>query len=145
MKNPTTIEEIINQPKEYRTKGRDIGICSEIDYKFGRIKLSFGEDGDDWFKLSQVQELTPLSYKGKRIAIGDWVKFGGVWYEVRGYHFKANIYVLELCKDGVFGAYGEIEAINIQGHKTTKHDEEVEKAIKLLTDKGIIIDGKVIL
>lgn len=151
------IQDIINRKKEVRIVDSTyipaddtremIGGEFEVrqEYYYEGIVSVWNKDKSDHFifNRSDVRELTPLSFNGKRIAILDEVKMYSVWELVYGYGFYDGEWYLKTVKDNDFengcSSYAESE---VEDHRTGQ--DEVQKAIKLLTDKGMIKDGKVI-
>src|SRR4051812_40263893 len=96
------LQEIINRPKEVRVVastnspieeteamiGGEYAVLS-INYKSKTVNVLTANEHIFWsFNLSDVRELTPLSYNGKRIAISDEVKWFGKWVTVYGYYWS---------------------------------------------------------
>lgn len=92
---------------------------------------------DHWFNKSDLQFLTPVEFKGKAIAIGDEVKWGGSWYMVYDYYWFDGKWNLLVVKDNDYEnkCYG-LRADKIFALRSPNQDDATEEAIKLLKDKG---------
>jgi len=115
--------------------------CQELNYKEGYVRL----DGW-WFNLSDVQELTPLKYEGKSIAIGDEVEYEDDWYTVYGYYWDNGEWCLQTVEDENFnGGCYEFRPRNIDDHRTP-HSESLSKEewLKKGREAGYLEDGKVV-
>lgn len=102
-----TFEEIVNRVPEVRIvsstycpmneKKEMIGkeyVIEVIEYDRNLVQV----DGL-WFNLYDVRFLTPLSFNGKRIAIGDEVYWAGRWRKVYGFHWYDGEYYLNLVEE----------------------------------------------
>lgn len=149
-----TLQELQNRVPEYRVasnsnssdtafaqniRERMIGDEFEaqaIDFKNGEVYLR-----GLWFKFSDVQELTPLSYNGKRIAIGDEVKWEDEWHTVYGYHWSGGEWQVDAVRANDFESYCyDFSFECIEDHRTPQAkevvDDATEKAIALLKENG---------
>lgn len=96
--------------------------------------------------LSDVRLLTPVEYKGRKIAVGDRVVFRNDWYEVMGYSWVLGCWAINVvCPNDVNDThrliskeieshdYGQTqETISIAGKKYDK--AEFERATKDLKE-----------
>ncbi len=148
------IQEIIYRPKEYRVVASTRFTCDEkmsmiggdfkaaiVNYAENEVTLWNSCNSERWsFKFSDVRELTPTFFKKKRIAIGDQVLWKGEWRVVYGYTWFNGQWVIFCTRDidNSSVIFSEIE-----DHRTGIETDE-EKAIKLLTERGRIKDGKIV-
>jgi hypothetical protein len=153
-----TFEEITNPKKFVRVADSTRSSCDEPRAMIGgefevRAKYYCDNTVSVWnkdksncwiFNRSDVRFLTPVEFNGKRIAIGDEVESGRDWYLVYGYHWFDGRWRLDLCRDN--DCRGEcywLSEEEITAHRT-EPDNEVEKAIQLLKDKGRIRNGMIV-
>jgi hypothetical protein len=154
----TSLKDIQNIKKEYRvlgstyhpdeeTKAMIGGIyeCASVDYKHNLVGL-YNQDKSNWhwFNLSDVQELTPLEYNGRRIGIGDWVKCGdGEWYEVYGYHWYDGDFVISTAfVEEHTPDYNSCFHWSLQEIEEIKPLYEIEKENLSGKKVEVVIDGK---
>lgn len=106
------------------------------------------KDKSDWwiFNRSDVQFLTPVEYKGKKIAIGDEVLFASIWRKVYGYHWYNDEWELNVVSSNNFEYMcTHLYAEEIQDHRTPQtNEDEIQKAIELLKSKGRLVDGQIL-
>jgi hypothetical protein len=154
-----TYEEITNQPKFVRIvdstfsslKGAREMIGGEFEvrseYHEDNILNIWNKDkSDSWmFNRSDVVFLTPVKFNGKRIGIGDEVKWCGSWNKVYGYHWYDGNWCLETVEDDNFehGCY-IISESKITDHRTSYKDLKAEECIAYLEKVGRITDGKIV-
>ena len=141
IKKPMTYEELQNQIPEVRiiATGEEFKV-DNIDYSSKKVWLKSGET----YSFSEVRFLTPLSFKGKRIAIGDEVKVYDDWYKVYGYSWFNGRYFLLLVGDNNFEAgCMRIYIGEIQDHRTTPKDSD-QVHIDALIKSGRLKDGKIL-
>ena len=94
------LQEITNRTKEWKVIGNTHLPCKEKREMIGGIyeehiyytyskTVTLWKDKKEYenytFNLPDLQEATPLSYKGQRICIGDEVEVCGAWHEVYDY------------------------------------------------------------
>lgn len=104
-----------------------------------------------WFNKSDLEFLTPFSFNGVAIAIGDEMKWFGKWYEVYGYCWYDGEWMLEAVLDGDYksGCY-HFEQSEIQDHRKKREADETlkpysdDQLITELSKRGKFTDGKVI-
>lgn len=96
-----TRQEMIG--KEYKVE--------TIDYSDNSLRIN-----SLWFNFSDVQWLTPLSFNGRRIAVGDSVKWCGEWCEVQT--FVNCTSEVELVVKGANGAVWAIRLVGVSNHRT---------------------------
>lgn len=97
----------------------------------GKIGVWNKDKSDFWFfNKSDVRFLTPIKFKDRHIAIGDWVKikqFEG-WYEVVNFAQTNEKEKLLVNDDDIVGF--------VEEHEIQDHDPGIE------TDEYIEIDGE---
>jgi hypothetical protein len=107
----------------------------------------YNADKDDcfFFTLSDVRFLTPLSYKGKRIAIGDEIKWYNSWHTVCDYVWYNGKWDLLLVRDNDFDKKCYlVQETQIASHRTNSENDEVKKAIEVLEKAGKLKDGRIL-
>lgn len=113
---PKNTNQIIDQKREVRVLGNTrhpddqeknamVGGIFEVkaEYYYYDIVCIWNEDKTDWwwFNRKDLQFLTPLSYKGRRIGLRDKVKYGDEWYVVVSWCWDAHYeeWALECYKE----------------------------------------------
>lgn len=149
------LTQILNRVPEYRVNASTYAPSSEtktmiggeftvstIDYEDEIVSLYTKGKSNFWtFNFSDVQELTPLSFNGKRIAIGDEVQHdeGDVWQKVvfcSPFEDEWGIEIIDEDDDVVFCPVNDITA-----HRTpTSTTRTLEDVLSTLpdSDKEII-------
>ena len=122
--------------KEFPISGIDYDNNTVVVVDFSsRCKLNF----------SDVRFLTPVEFKGKKIAIGDEVLYGRDWCIVYGYFWFDGRLVLNIVKDNDYENECHCLTIDsITAHRSQGIDIKAEEAIKYLISKGLIVDGKIL-
>jgi len=108
----------------------------------------WNKDKSNWwiFNLSDVQFLTPLSFNGRRIGIGDEVKDVYGWCEVYGYSWNDGEWGVDVAENKDYKDDTRWLTENkITDLRPLYQDDKVQKAINLLQEKGRIKDGKIII
>lgn len=92
------------------------------------------------FNLSDVQFLTHLSFKNRRIAIGDEVQCrggGNKWYKVYGYRWQDGRYLISLVKDNDF----ENSCFSSSQSEITAHRTPLDKPSLSGKEVDVVVDG----
>lgn len=153
-----TFDEIVSRPRRFRVErstaymydkateliGKELELKSDSPYS-SSITLLYGDEGDSRaFNRSDVSELTPLSFEGRGIAIGDEVRCEENWYKVYGFHWYDGEWSLDAVKKEDFErSCSRIGEIHINGLRTP-HDappRTVEQVLASLpdADKAVVM------
>ena len=126
------LKEITNRPREWKVidstyypnkhkKEMIGGIYEEYNYYTYSKTVTLWKDKKEdecWvFNLSDLQEATPLSYKGQRICIGDEVEVCGAWYEVYDYILYNGKWKISCAKDKDYEYTLLLNESEIENHK----------------------------
>jgi hypothetical protein len=154
----------MNNPiKEYKRMFRVIGgeypdlVGKELELHTDYIttetvELKF-ERTTTLFKKSDVQELTPLSFNNRRIAIGDEVMINNhnkwnEWYIVFGYHWYDGIWILETVNnDNWENGCLSVNEDEVQDHRTpqdNKIDLSDDELLEEVRKRGLIESKEVV-
>jgi len=155
-----TFQEIINPKKYVRVIDSTYNPNKETKEMVGgefEVRVEWYSDktvavwnkdkSDSWgFNRSDVQFLTPVEYKGKRVAIGDEVLYCEEWCKVYGYFWYDGYWKLNTVQNNDFeNKCYYLRAEDIQDHRTPQNNEdEIQKAIELLKSKGRLVDGQIL-
>ncbi len=90
------------------------------------------------FNFSDTQPLIPLSHNRVRIGIGDEVRYCGNWHEVHGYSWYNGKWNINIAKNKDYEDCSDLLGDEIEAHRPLYKNDEVEKAIQLLKDKGLL-------
>ena len=153
-----TFDEIVSRPIRFRVEkstyhpteetqslvGKELEIRSYR--KDEKVVYLWNEDKSDWwlFNRSDVSELTPLSFEGRGIAIGDEVKSQLGWKKVYGFHWYDGEWSLDVvAKEDFERSCSRIREIHINGLRTP-HDappRTVEQVLASLpdADKAVVM------
>ena len=71
-----------------------------------------------YFNISDVAILTPMSYEGKRIAIGDEVKWHGGWRSVTNFRWTLNKWRVDTIKMNHLSGSTILDLTELEGHRT---------------------------
>jgi len=96
--NIKTMVRVIDST-HYPNKETKAMVGSEVEFKGisldgTKISIRIDECQYFWFNKKDLQELTPIEYKGRLVGRGDEVLYGGEWCEVYGYYWDDNRFVL---------------------------------------------------
>lgn len=99
-----------------------------------------------YFDYSDVQFLLPeeLKVEGKTLAIGDVIVGGRGEYEVYGYCFDDGEWVVRTASNFDYDYTLSFNKNDLKHFKFKSTDTDVDKAIKLLEEKGLLKDGKIL-
>lgn len=100
------------------------------------------------FKKSNVQELTPLSFDNRRIAIGDEVMWVDGWYLVYGYFWGENEWKVQIVgnndwSNGCCDIYEE----HVRDHRTpqnNKVDLSDDELLEEVRKRGLVESKEVV-
>ena len=113
-----------------------------IRYVWDKDKMNYWD-----FNESDLQVMTPLSFKGERIGIGDMVN-GGIVYDCVWYDGVYCLTVANNNKEGFERGCHIVSDFAINRHTplhpSKPNTEEVEEAKALLEKAGVLVDGKVL-
>ena len=137
------LNEIQNRVPEYRVNASTLSTNKKDEACIGKeLKAKWVDYGDKtvalftednstywWFNFSDVQELTPLSHEGKRIAIGDEIDRGcGHWVTVHGYYWDGYEWVLVCHKRNDKNNCWSVWQEDINGHRIPTQEKEMTVA-----------------
>jgi len=111
------------------------------------VELKF-EKTTTLFNKSDVQELTPLSFNNRRIAIGDEVKWSGEWRLIYGYNWvQGRWFIQTIVNNDWESGCANLESGEFKDHHTPQ-DKKVELSDdELLTEvrkRGLIESKEVV-
>lgn len=151
-----TIDEIKNRPRQFRLNVLRAGA---VGHKVGD-ELEFAGESIPWktinlvsksngqvnaFNRSDVSELTPLSFGGRGIAIGDEVQCEGMegWRQVHGFHWYDGQWILDVSDGDLESLCECFDQDDIFAHRTP-HDappRTVEQVLASLpdADKAVVM------
>ncbi len=139
-----TFDEIVSRPRRFRCRGKELELRSEATY-LDTICL-WAEDKSGWthFSRSDVSELTPLSFEGRGIAIGDEVQYDKVWYQVYGFFWLERKWkILSVRNNNFDNSCWFFEQGDITAHRTPNDvpPRTVEQVIASLpdADKAVVM------
>ena len=127
-----TFDEIVSRPRRFRVNANTfVGAGKEADELIGKeLELRtdwpydktvsiWSEDRDDHFTFnrSDVSELTPLSFGGRGIAIGDEVGYTDHWRKVYGFHWYDGEWRLDTVLNNNF----QEGCVQTEDHEITAH------------------------
>lgn len=119
--------------------GKEFGL--QIDDLAEDVVSLEREDGNyRSFKKSDVQELTPLSFNNRRIAIGDEVKWNGYWSMVYGYTWFDGEWLIQTVQDWEHDCC-ELSKEQIKDHRTpqdNKVDLSDDELLAEVRKRGLI-------
>ena len=155
-----TFDEIVSMPRRFRAN-RDSGVPrqdaiglvgKELELvienaKAGLIYLKELATEDEWiFLRSDVSELTPLTFEGRGIAIGDEVQVHGeeTWWKVYGFNFFDGDWYLNAMDGCDFrDGCGEFIIRNVTAHRAPSDSppRTVEQVLASLpdADKAVVM------
>lgn len=101
-----------------------------------------------WFNRSDVQFLTPLTFKGVDIGIDDEVEAYGTWHTVYGYQWFDGEWLVAGVEDNDFeGGCGWVRNEAITAHRPL-HTPQVkmtdEELVEEMRKRGLLRDGQVL-
>ena len=126
------LKEITNRTREWKVIGNTHLPCKEKREMIGGIyeehiyytyskTVTLWKDKKEYenytFNLPDLQEATPLSYKGQRICIGDEVKWCGAWYEVYDYCWDDGVWKIHCAKNKDYNNTWIFKETEIEDHK----------------------------
>ncbi len=161
----TNLKQILEQPKRVRvidstycpnknTKaltGKELEV--RVIYYFDKTVSLWTEDQSDFwtFNFTDIAELTPLKLNDRYIAIGDVLVKDEDEYEVYGYRYFDGEYYLSIAQNYDYKnsctswTQRQLEYYGFTLKSSPKEsEEEIQKAIKLLTKVGKIKQGMII-
>jgi len=133
------LKTLKNKPKEYRVLSSTYNPNKIIKEMIGKIfevrKIDYGDknislytkdkSGYCIFKFSEVQEMTPLSFNGTRIGIGDMVKFAGSWLEVYDYKWCKEEWYIETAQNKDYKNCWSLTSDILKDHKPLNSQETI--------------------
>ena len=133
-----TFDEIVSRPRRFRCRGKELELRSE-DPHAGLICLwGEGRTGFCHYNRIIVSELTPLSFGGRGIAIGDEVAYTDHWRKVYGFHWYDGEWRLDTVLNNNF----QEGCVQTEDHEITAHripsdapSRTVEQVLASLTDE----------
>ncbi len=157
MNKITSLEDYKNQKKEVRGLGNgyspDVSDKNQLIGGIFKVRAEYYYDNtisvyDEYktanglFNKSDVQFLTPISYKGYRVGVGDMVKAYGGWHEVFAYVWHSDRWALRAAINKNYNKCLYVEEDDIEDIKPLyKPSDEIEVNI-VGEDKTVKISRK---